>query len=677
MLLKTISLRQSMNCIALLLALSLFYGCGDSPASPPGLARGNFRPRTSPSATTISIHPTQAVLTAGNSLQFATSRTGVIDGELSWLVNGVLGGDAASGTISRSGLYTAPDIVGANSQAIIEVRNNVDSLPVSSARVMIMPAPAPINVSVSPTDASLYPGQTQRFTTAETDMVVGSSNASVNWTISGTDCGGPAACGTIDTRGIYTAPTTLAYPTSITVTATSLADPTKSASANVTLTPANTTLYYLATAADGGSDSNNGLSPREPWLTPNHSVNCGNTIIALPSMSYSASNFGSGQWGTVNCPYPASNVAWLKCQTFDGCKINASSAFAQPIMGISNSYWGIEGWEVTSEGTFSSCFAASPPTTNGTNIHHIIFANDIANGCTAGGLVAYNNGTASVDYIAIVGNIAYNTSQGSAFCYSGISVAAPAQTDSLPGTHIYLAGNFSWLNFDPSTCAGGTPTDGEGIILDTWSRFVYTGQAVAENNILFLNGGRGIEINSNTSAPVYFLHNTIYGNNGDTHQNFTFCGDLYIDENTPLVQSSYNIVQTNSATGCGSNTLYALWVSRSTRTVTVANNLAYSAAANNQGRSGNTGFSYGTNVTGTSPNFANPVNPGAPSCGSATSVPNCMATVIDNFTPRASSAGGYGYQIPNSMSLADPLFPQWLCNVNLPPGLVTMGCSSQ
>ena len=40
----------------------------------------------------------------------------------------------------------------------------------------------------------------------------------------------------------------------------------------------------------------------------------------------------------------------------------------------------------------------------------------------------------------------------------------------------------------------------------------------------------------------------------------------------------------------------------------------------------------------------------------------------------ASAAAAYGYQAPSLVQTFDPLFPQWLCNVNLPAGLVTMGC---
>jgi hypothetical protein len=53
-----------------------------------------------------------------------------------------------------------------------------------------------------------------------------------------------------------------------------------------------------------------------------------------------------------------------------------------------------------------------------------------------------------------------------------------------------------------------------------------------------------------------------------------------------------------------------------------------------------------------------------------------MATVIANFKPTTAAAQAYGYQVPSTVPNSDPLFPQWLCNVNLPPGLVTTACAS-
>jgi hypothetical protein len=232
MLLKTVSPRQSMNGLALLLALSLLYGCGDAPSSPARLSHDNIRPRTSPSATTLFIRPSQAVLTAGNSLQFNASRTGAVEGELSWLVNGVVGGDAASGTISPSGLYSAPQVA-ANTQAIVAIMSSEDPRILGNAAVTIMPAPSPVIVSVSPHSASLYPNQTQQFTAD----VAGTTNHAIRWLVDGNE-GGNSSVGTITATGVYTAPLSTPPVPSVTITGVSSYESEGSASAVVTIMPA-------------------------------------------------------------------------------------------------------------------------------------------------------------------------------------------------------------------------------------------------------------------------------------------------------------------------------------------------------------------------------------------------------------------------------------------------------
>jgi hypothetical protein len=82
----------------------------------------------------------------------------------------------------------------------------------------------------------------------------------------------------------------------------------------------------------------------------------------------------------------------------------------------------------------------------------------------------------------------------------------------------------------------------------------------------------------------------------------------------------------------------------------------------------------GGNQVGTDPNFANPVNPGAPSCGGYANVPACMAKVIADYTPTTAGASSYGRQPVSNTSVSDPLYPQWLCHVNMPSGLVTPSC---
>ncbi|MGB0110255.1 MAG: Ig-like domain-containing protein, partial [Terriglobales bacterium] len=79
---------------------------------------------------------------------------------------------------------------------------------------------AVVAASISPVSAALLTGATQQFTA----NITGSSNTAVTWSATG---------GTVSSNGLYTAPATAG---TYSVTATSQADTTKSASATVTVT---------------------------------------------------------------------------------------------------------------------------------------------------------------------------------------------------------------------------------------------------------------------------------------------------------------------------------------------------------------------------------------------------------------------------------------------------------
>lgn len=450
--------------------------------------------------------------------------------------------------------------------------------------------------------------------------------------------------------------------------------------------PAWATTYYLAPASGGGNDSNIGTSASTPWLTPNHPVNCGDTITAAASTSYNPFNFAQGSWGTVTCA-AGNNVAWVICATFDACKISTASTYC---MHIDRSYWGVQGFECTiTGGQFNGCFQASPNTITPAQVHHVIFANDIANGCYGNGFGSSNQTTTiGTDYLVIIGNIAYKAAQGNGLCYSGISIYQPISSDSLPGTHLYVAGNFAWDNVVTDPCGGFNPSyDGEGLSFDTFDGsqgglpVPYSQQAVADNNIFIFNGGSGF-VNAgggNSTARMYIRNNTLYGNDTDQNQVQAGCGNIQLQgsNGARYIEVFGNLSMTIPADGCpsGSTASFSYSVWNGNGTDHIYNNYAYNSAGNNFQTVSSAGFSYGpNNISGTNPSFANPVDPGAPSCGAASSVPNCMATVIANFTPTTAAAKTYGYQIPVTTNAYDPLFPQWLCNVNLPAGLVTMGC---
>lgn len=90
----------------------------------------------------------------------------------------------------------------------------------------------PVLVTITPDIAHVVVKQSIQFTAD----VFNSTNGAVTWTLSGTGCSG-AACGTLGDSGLYSAPATVPNPATVTVKATSVADTSKWASAEVTIIP--------------------------------------------------------------------------------------------------------------------------------------------------------------------------------------------------------------------------------------------------------------------------------------------------------------------------------------------------------------------------------------------------------------------------------------------------------
>ncbi len=87
-----------------------------------------------------------------------------------------------------------------------------------------------ISVTVAPASATVRGGDTQQFF----GFAANASNPAVIWSVNGTQ-GGNASVGIIDSTGLYTAPTPAPASNIVQVTATSVADATKSTSAPTTL----------------------------------------------------------------------------------------------------------------------------------------------------------------------------------------------------------------------------------------------------------------------------------------------------------------------------------------------------------------------------------------------------------------------------------------------------------
>jgi len=311
--------RLALFCLALVIGL-VMAGC-----------------KSSPSTTTIAVSPTSATVLLGTSFQFLSSASGS-NNAVQWSVNGVPNGNATVGTISSTGLYTAPAsrpvqasavavpvvFAAANTSlpnsgstgSVIELQSGFsvtnfapgntinisgNSQPGWNSSFIIQasgllsngkfgvqiatpPGPPPngvggtatatpnitvsaqvqstsaianatvtldsgIRVALSQPTCTIGTNETFTFTAA----VSGTSNQAVTWSVNGV--------GTIDpSTGLFTAPATAGTAT---VSATSVADATESASATVTVaTAADPTVTALSptTGALGATRQNVYLS---------------------------------------------------------------------------------------------------------------------------------------------------------------------------------------------------------------------------------------------------------------------------------------------------------------------------------------------------------------------------------------------------------------------------------
>ncbi len=195
---------------------------------------------------TVSVTPATATLFVTQTQQFTATVTNAIDTSVTWTRT------PSVGTISASGLYTAPSTLSVQQTVTVTATSVADPTKSASATVTLWP----VVITLSPTASIQYRSQARQFTAT----VANAPTAAVTWTRS-------PAVGTISSSGLYTSPSSVTGVQTVTVTATSVADSTKSASATVTLKPAEPITVFgtglttggAALAADGSTDTHYSL----------------------------------------------------------------------------------------------------------------------------------------------------------------------------------------------------------------------------------------------------------------------------------------------------------------------------------------------------------------------------------------------------------------------------------
>ena len=100
---------------------------------------GGSSSTTPPPAPSITVSPTSATVVVKGTQQFTATVSNASSTLVNWQVNSVAGGDTTHGTISASGLYTAPPTVpsGANVVTITAVSQAVTTLTATASVTII------------------------------------------------------------------------------------------------------------------------------------------------------------------------------------------------------------------------------------------------------------------------------------------------------------------------------------------------------------------------------------------------------------------------------------------------------------------------------------------------------------------------------------------------------------
>src|SRR5581483_8254782 len=216
---------------------------------------------------TVAVPPPTADLVAGATATFTATVSGATNTAVSWTATG--------GTVSGNGntiTYTAPVTPGSFTLTATSVADTSKS---ASSVITVLP---PVTVSIAPQTLSMAVNEQRTFSAS----VIGTTNTAVTWS---------ATAGSVsanDPTIIFTAPST---PGTVALTATSVADPSKSATATITVSPvASLTVNFKTLTLVAGAEQTLvatvvGLDPLVNWSTTGGTITGTGTVVRFTAPS--------------------------------------------------------------------------------------------------------------------------------------------------------------------------------------------------------------------------------------------------------------------------------------------------------------------------------------------------------------------------------------------------------
>ena len=188
-------------------------------------------PVTKPGVVVVTVSPGSAVVALGGSQQFNAIVSGTANTAVSWKVNGVAGGSSAAGIISTTGLYSAPAVM-PSSPVTVTVASVADAAASASAVVNFQ---STIDVTLAPSSVVVPVSGTQLFTAGISGE--GNASAQLSWSVTKYRAALRKRHHRLERSALGRVQRSTSMPAvnPVTVTAASVADPTKSASASVTI----------------------------------------------------------------------------------------------------------------------------------------------------------------------------------------------------------------------------------------------------------------------------------------------------------------------------------------------------------------------------------------------------------------------------------------------------------
>lgn len=307
------------------------------------------------------------------------------------------------------------------------------------------------------------------------------------------------------------------------------------------------TTYYVATT---GSSSGNG-STSSPFRTISDAMASnlkpGDEVVVKPGTYNESINIdkdGSAAGNiTLRSEVPGAALIRPPAGSYTGISVNGN-------------YVVINGFDIKG-GTGDGIEA--------NNVHHIQILNNTVHDSGESG-IQFNQS----DFIRVEGNETYNNA--SSGWYSGISIYENRNITGDTSTDGYRTIVRNNISHDNVTKAGAH-TDGNGIIIDDFQSTQssghpnYTFKTLVDNNLVYDNGGKGIQVTWSDSVTVQ--NNTAYHNNQDNANTGTWRGELSnsaSNNNTwvnniavadPSVNKNNTAIDNTSTSGANSNVVWA------------------------------------------------------------------------------------------------------------------------